>query len=343
VLRHVNCRYIPLNETVSGLQIVILHNAVTEHDSIADRDVLVQVGVVEAALRQKGHETAVVPCTLDLEGMLAAVRRHNPDAVFNLVESLAGEDSLIALAPAVLETFGIPYTGNRAEALFLTTHKLFTKQRLLAAGLPTPDWIEVGRVSNPSHDDSEQKWIVKGVSEHASRDMDDGAVFHGNGAEVRRRLRERTDRTGRPSFAERFIDGREINVALLACRGGVEVLPPEEIDFSAFPPEKERIVNSQAKWDQLSFEYRHTPARFDFPPTDRPLLDQLANLARKCWDLFSLRGWARVDFRIDPAGQPWILELNANACLSPDAGYAAALQRANISFEEAVQRIIEDV
>jgi D-alanine-D-alanine ligase len=331
------------------MRIVLLHNAVAEQDSIADRDVLVQVEVVEAALRQKGHQTATVPCTLDLEGMLAAVRRHNPDVVFNLVESLGGEDSLISLAPAVLEAFGIPFAGNSAEALFFTTQKLLTKQRLLSAGLPTPGWMAAGQVANLSRldadlpsDGSPQKWIIKGVSDHASRNMDDGAVFFGDGPEVSRRLQERYQNAGRPCFAEQFIEGREFNLALLAHCGGVEVLPPEEIDFSAFPPGKERIVNCQAKWDQDSFEFHHTPPRFDFPPADRPLLERLAALARQCWELFSLRGWARVDFRVDAAGKPWILELNANACLSPDAGYAAALAHAQIPFDAAVERIVED-
>jgi D-alanine-D-alanine ligase len=67
----------------------------------------------------------------------------------------------------------------------------------------------------------------------------------------------------------------------------------------------------------------------------------LQDLARACWGLFGLRGYARVDFRVDPAGRPWILEINANPCLSPDAGYAAALAEAGISYDEAVQRIIE--
>ena len=65
-------------------------------------------------------------------------------------------------------------------------------------------------------------------------------------------------------------------------------------------------------------------------------------LALECWRLFGLRGWARVDFRVDAAGQPWILEVNANPCLSPDAGFAAALARSSISFDEAIRRILED-
>ena len=124
--------------------------------------------------------------------------------------------------------------------------------------------------------------------------------------------------------------------------GRAAAAPPAEIDFSAFPPGKPRIVGYAAKWRDDCFEFQHTPRRFDFDPSDGPLLERLRGLARECWRLFGLRGWARVDFRVDAAGQPWILEVNANPCLSPDAGFAAALARASISFDEAIRRILED-
>jgi D-alanine-D-alanine ligase len=89
-------------------------------------------------------------------------------------------------------------------------------------------------------------------------------------------------------------------------------------------------------------EYINTPRRFEFPLSDRALLDELEALARRCWTAFDLHGYARVDFRVDSDGQPWILEVNANPCLSPDAGFAAALQQDGLSFTDAVERIIAD-
>jgi D-alanine-D-alanine ligase len=89
-------------------------------------------------------------------------------------------------------------------------------------------------------------------------------------------------------------------------------------------------------------EYMNTPRRFDFPLADRALLDELEALARRCWTAFDLHGYARVDFRVDSDGQPWILEVNANPCLSPDAGFAAALQQAELTLTDAVERILAD-
>ena len=86
----------------------------------------------------------------------------------------------------------------------------------------------------------------------------------------------------------------------------------------------------------------HTPRRFDFAAADLPLLTRLKDIARNCWRAFGLRGYVRVDFRIDATGRPFVLELNANPCLSPDAGFAAALSRAGIPFVAAIGRIVRE-
>jgi D-alanine-D-alanine ligase len=288
-----------------------------------------------------------VACSLDLVAMREELLHQRTEMVFNLVESLAGADSLVYLPPAVLDVMGLPYCGSRTEGLFLTTHKLLAKERMQQAGLPTPPWIEhkshhhKSHTSHTSH--SPSSWILKGVWDQASRGMGDDAVLRSpDQTELLQRLAQRAERSPGPCFAEQFIEGREFNLSVLGGPNGPEALPPAEIDFSAFPPGKPRIVGHRAKWLEDSFEYQNTPRRFDFDPADRPLLDRLCDLARQCWRLFRLRGWVRVDFRVDAAGQPWILEINSNPCLSHDAGFAAALQQASIPFDAAIQRILED-
>jgi D-alanine-D-alanine ligase len=369
------------------MRVAVLHNAVPEDAPLEDQDTLVQVRAVVEALARLGHEPTTVSCTLDLAALHAELLRLRPDVVFNLVESLAGADSLGYLPSAVLDVLGLPYTGSRTEALFLTTHKLLAKQQLRQAGLPTPAWVESKRVIHEGHEvgkknrkgnsevepgglgqdlsntppsssslssscpswmingaaSSPASWIIKGIWEQGSRGMDDDAVLRDvDPRELRQRLVERAARSGRPCFAEQFIEGREFNLSVLAGPDGPEVLSPAEIDFSAFPPGKPRIVGHQAKWQADSFEFNHTPRCFDFPTADRPLLDRLRSLAEQCWMLFELRGWVRVDFRVDSAGQPLILEINANPCLSPDAGFAAALGQASLPFDQAIRRILED-
>ena len=65
-------------------------------------------------------------------------------------------------------------------------------------------------------------------------------------------------------------------------------------------------------------------------------------MALRCWRLFKLSGYARVDFRVDSGNRPWVLEINANPCLSPDSGFFAAAARAGLSFREVVKRIVDD-
>ncbi len=174
--------------------------------------------------------------------------------------------------------------------------------------------------------------------------LDEHSVLDGRrpGA-IAERMRALSAKPHQVWFAERFIDGREFNLSILAGPGGPEVLPPAEIVFEGYGDGKPRVVGYRAKWDQGSFEYTHTVRRFDFPAGDAPLLGRLRELSLACHRLFGLRGWARVDFRVDGEGNPFILEVNVNPCISPDAGFAAAVARSGLTYEDAIARILADV
>ncbi|TFG95506.1 MAG: hypothetical protein E4H13_13325, partial [Calditrichales bacterium] len=144
-------------------------------------------------------------------------------------------------------------------------------------------------------------------------------------------------------FVESYIPGREFNISILADNGKPEVLPVAEIEFVDFPPDKPMIVDYRAKWETDSFEYQHTVRSFDFPDTDESLFAELRVITAKCWEIFDLRGYARVDFRVDENGKPWVLEINANPCISPDSGFVAAAERAGINFNTVIKRIINDM
>ena len=327
----------------ASLRVLIVHNAVAPDAPEAELDVLAQVAVVERACRELGHEFAVLPCSADLQPLIAEVQRYRPQVVFNLVEALAGRDQLAWLIPAALETLGVPCTGTPAVPLNLSNDKLRTKERMRLAGLPTPAWYTRETLERPPVGASfvAGEYILKAIGEHASLGLDDSAVVRVESpAELQGRLTQQASRLGKPCFAEQFIAGREFNLSLLAHGNLPQVLPPAEIDFSAFPAGKPHIVGQAAKWNEGSFEYDHTPRVFEFPATDAPLLDRMRSLARSCWQVLELAGWVRVDFRVDQQGQPWILEVNTNCCISPDAGFAAAVERAGLSLTSAVERII---
>jgi len=112
--------------------------------------------------------------------------------------------------------------------------------------------------------------------------------------------------------------------------------------FEGFGPDRHRIVDYEAKWAEGSFAERHTVRSFSPAQEDGPLVERLSALARRCWNLFGLRGYARIDFRVDDDGRPYVLEVNANPCLSPDAGFMAAARQAGLDMDAVVHRLVED-
>ena len=318
-------------------KVAILHGAVAADSGADEQDVLVQADFVARTLAGLGYTPVAVPLTLDLAAARARLLALKPAFAVNLVESIDGQGRLIHLAPALLDAVGLRYTGSATEAIFLTSHKPLAKQAMAAAGIPTPPWAtaaEAPAFGGP--------YIVKSVWEHASIGIDDSSIV----ADPRKLpglLRRRQRRHGGDWFAERFIDGREFNLALLAGPGGIELLPPAEMLFRDYPPGKPRIVDYAAKWDADSFEYNNTVRRFDFPAGDADLLGRLRRVALDCARLFDLHGYARVDVRVDAAGTPWVLEVNANPCLSPDAGFAAAAAAAGLDGPAVLQRILADL
>jgi D-alanine-D-alanine ligase len=112
-----------------------------------------------------------------------------------------------------------------------------------------------------------------------------------------------------------------------------------EIHFVDYPADRPRIVDYEAKWLAGSFAFDHTPRHFIEDGADASLVAELRRLALECWRLFGMRGYARVDFRVDAAGRPWVLEVNANPCLSPDAGLMAVAERAGLTVTDVIAMI----
>ncbi len=330
------------------MHIAVLFNRVALADSAGDLDVLKQCVAVEDALRKHGHSTTRIACTLDLGAARDAIGLANPDLVFNLVESLGGTDRLMPLAAVLLESLRVPFTGACSLAMLVTSEKLVAKRRMVESELSTPAWLteldaEWQGVQNEGW--FPESAIIKAIGEHASLGICDESVIECRSLQVAdlvERIAEKTSHLRTPHFAEQYIDGREFNLSILAGNDGPEVLPPAEIEFINFPGGKPKIVGQDAKWNESASEYMNTPRKFEFPHSDQALLDELEALARRCWTAFDLRGYARVDFRVDSDGQPWILEINANPCLSSDAGFAAAVQEAGLTFDDVIARIVGD-
>jgi D-alanine-D-alanine ligase len=311
--------------------IPVVHAATRERPD--EIDTLLSAEAVARALGELGFATEIVAVDLDLNHFLA-LKRRDPLLVFNLVDAVRGDGRLAPVIPSMLDAVGLNYTGAHSDACLETLSKVATKLKLAREGLPTPGFSVDGARLDP-----EAKVIVKAVWEHGSLGLDEGSVV--KGADAARVIADRGARFGTEHFAESFVEGREFNLSLLEERGRATVLPIAEILFEDWREGRPRIVGYDAKWTPDSAAYIGTPRRFGLEAENPELAAKLASLARACWQLFALTGYARVDFRLDAQGEPAILEVNMNPCLSPDAGYAAAAKEAGYLYEAMIGAIVE--
>ncbi|MDH4073004.1 MAG: D-alanine--D-alanine ligase [Gammaproteobacteria bacterium] len=318
----------------SDNRIVILHEAVAENARPDEFDLLVQVEEVTASLERLGWDVHTLAVDLDFAKTLTALRDFGAVCVFNLVESLGGCGQLITVVPSLLSAAGLRFTGSDADAIYLSSQKTLAKRWMALHGIATPSWIGSGDEIGANS----QRWIVKSVWEHASLGLDDDAVVRGKRA-VSDRLEKCRSGFGGEWFAERFIDGREFNVSVIEESGEPYILPIAEIRFEDYAPGKPHIVGYAAKWVSESHEYHNTPRHF---PKLSPQQDaRIRDVVKRCWRLFRLSGYARVDIRLDGRGVPWVLEINANPCLSRDAGFVAAANEAGIVYDRAIELILD--
>lgn len=313
--------------------VLVLHEELGANARADEADALVQVRQVCEALTQLHWQCTIQATDLDLASTLQQLGDHQPGCVFNLVESLGGRGELIGLVPALLESAGLPFTGSRSTAISLSSHKIFAKRWMRQHDIATPDW----QAGPAAHDDGNGCWIVKSLWEHASLGLDDDAVVHDREA-ADARIRRCTDRFGGQWFAERYIDGREFNISIIEQSGQPRVLPLAEMTFVDYPADKPKIVGYAAKWDPEATEFHATARRF--PKLAESEREALQGVARRCWHLFDLRGYARVDIRLDQHGTPWVLEVNANPCLARDAGFVAAAAEAGMHYRQVIEMIL---
>ncbi|MBU0473057.1 MAG: D-alanine--D-alanine ligase [Bacteroidetes bacterium] len=320
------------------MNILFVYNKPKDEFSPDDDDVLTQLEATQSSAIELGHTTSALAVSLNLETFETELIKYNPDLVFNLVESLVGIESFMHFVPLILEKNNFKITGCPSEALYLTTNKILAKKLMRSASIQTPDWFTkndskewIESLNNP--------FIIKPISADASVGLDEDSVIR-NPKNFYSELLNRSNKFGE-CFGEEYIEGREFNLSILEIDGKPKVMPAAEILFQNYPQGKEKVVGYNSKWNSDSFEYNNTPRSFDLPISDSELILKLNKIAIDCWSLFNLSGYARVDFRVSEKGQIFVLEVNANPCISPDAGFAAACQKAGYTYTSTIESIIK--
>ena len=322
-------------------QILLIYNRVEGQWLESSSGVLEQLSAVKDALESLGFPFKTVEIH-DLSH-LARVLRENPHPiVFNLIEEFADGIDYACYVPAFAAAFGKVCTGNSTSALLLAQNKWLTKIILLSAGIPVPQGIciPVGReLAENSLPDG--RYIIKPALSDASEGIDSDSVIDLPDAGCSQIIERIHYRLKQPALVEEYIPAREFNIALMQSGDKLLTLPVAEIDLSGLDTKKPAIIDYQAKWVTDSFSYQNTP-RIIPADLDEKIAQKIRQYAVRSWGLLGCSDYARVDFRMDERGKIYVLEVNPNPDISPDAGFAAALKAQNITYKDFIKNVIRN-
>jgi D-alanine-D-alanine ligase len=297
--------------------------------------ILSTVQDVEDALLEKGHHVERAALQRDVRRFLNRAKRFKPDVAFNLCEHVGGDYRLEKNAAAILELARLRYTGNPCLALALCLEKAMTKRLLRAFRIPTPDFEVVP--PGESCEDFPLPAIVKPSLTDGSLGITARSVVKTRNA-LRNRVQYVHRTFNQAALIERFVSGREFQVALLGNREPA-VLGVAELSYDGLPKHVPRICSYAAKWVPDSPYYRHTNPVLTGKIRE-PLRRGLEAIAIKAFEILGLRGYARVDFRV-ARGRPQLIEVNPNPDISRDAGLALAAAHVDISYPDLIDRIVQ--
>jgi len=291
---------------------------------------------VLTAVTELGYSAFIIPLQKSFMHFSQRVKTLNADVLINLCEAFLGRPQLEANVAAALELLGVPFTGNDSRTLALCLNKFKTKAVLKSFGLPTAAAV---LTETPDQKiDLPFPLIVKPNTEDASLGIGPDSVVRDEEA-LRRQLSHISEVFGEPALVEAFIEGREFNVAVYDAEKP-EALPVSEIDFTGMPEGQPNICGYAAKWLPDDVLYKTTPPICP-AQIDDALRTKLQDIAVKAFCACSCRDYARVDFRVDKKGRPFVLEVNPNPDISLNAGYVRGLGAAGIDYKTFWKQMIE--
>ncbi len=329
---------------MKNLHIAVVYNAYAEEgpelaeDRGGTADLETQIRHIARTLRKLAHTVTVLPLAHDIFTFQRRLRRLHPDVVFNLYDDVVHGALLEMPLAAVVRMMGYPLTGCPALALGLTCYKFMTMTLLAGAGIPIPPnthLLETVRSVN------QHRWefpiIVQASQEHGGVSLARDSVVISKRA-LRLKVREILRTYRQPALAQRFLPGREFNVAII---GGnrLRVLPLAEVDYTELPSDIPAIMSYAAKWMENSVEYQKT--KVICPADVEPELAQrISDVALQAFRAVGGRGYGRVDIRLDENSVPCVLEVNCNPCLDEGMGLARSAEQIGLPFPQLLQTII---
>ncbi|HTS87097.1 MAG TPA: ATP-grasp domain-containing protein [Gemmatimonadales bacterium] len=296
---------------------------------------------VANALIECGHEVRLLGARDDLSGVMEGLEAFHPDLVFNAAESFRGDANLDYLIPAFLESGGWPYTGSTPLGLLVTRNKAMSKKVLAWHGIRVPGFVtfrpgeRVARVP-----DLEFPLIIKPLQSDASQGIAQASVVK-DLESLSERVTFVQERFQQPAIVEEYVEGRELYVSMLGNGDGLELLPVTEMVFDKVTRPEERIATRSAKWDE-SYRERKGIRNVFARRIAKAARERLESVCRTAYRALWLRDYARLDVRLTPAGELWFIEANANPFISWGHDMANAAQKAGMSYNEFIERIVRE-
>lgn len=310
----------------------------TYHDEFEDIDWETESNVYNALVKN-GHDVRMLGINKDVNILLEEVNENKPDVIFNLAEVFDNKASLDKNFVGFLEMLSIPYTGSSSKTLFLCNDKALHKKILRFHKIRVPKFHDFYR--------SHKVWlpkklrlplVVKPLADEASRGISQASVVDNEQAFLER-VSFIHDRLKMDAIAEEYIPGRELYVSIVGNKR-VEVLPFREMKFGNSGSQDEpRIATYKAKWDK---EYRKKwGLKNSFPgKLVNGVQQELEEICKRAYRVLNMQSYARFDVRVTPSGRTFIIEANANPNLAKSDEVALSAEKAGISFDKLIQKIV---
>ena len=296
-----------------------------------------QIGIIKKNLLEKFTDVETLPVDKNIEKFIRTVNDYSPDAVVNFVESVEGISSYEYCLASIYQLLGYNYTGNVPSCLGNCLNKERAKNILRAFGINTPRSISVKHNGKLSASQVKLNYpvILKLLNEDASIGISEFSVVK-NFKELKKQLAFLQKTYKQDILIEEYIEGRELNVAIL----GKTVLPISEITFKGLPKGLPQIVTYDGKWMEDSIYYDNTKP---VCPTklNKRVKKKVEDIALLAFEALNCRDYARVDIRLDKVGIPFVIEVNPNPDVSTDSGFARAAMAAGMSYSDLLGRIAD--
>lgn len=322
--------------------LALLHEDLIPPDHPDEEDLLTAPWKTEydvvSTLHDLRHEVRTVGVENELGPIRQAIEERRPHIALNLLEAFGGHAVYDANIVAYLELLGVPYTGCNPRGLLLSRDKGLSKKLLSYHRVRCPGFAVFPRqrtVRRPRR--LEFPLIVKAVNEDASFGIAQASVVHSD-EKLRERVEFIHDSVGVGAIAEQYIEGRELYVGVLGNRR-LDVFPVWELFLGELAERSRPIATERVKFSS-AYQRKHGIRWGRAEGLSDKETAALQVLAKRVYRALELSGYARIDFRLDGEGRPWVLEANPN----PDIGYGSELPEsahdAGVAYEKLVQRIL---